>query len=63
MPTDRTNQISVEDNKVYLITGKSLNEILAAIKRNKPLAGKNVTLSESDTGVYVNGEDCPPCAN
>ncbi len=61
MPTDRTNQVNdddgpqIDENKVYLITGKSLKELLATLKRIRPLAGDNITLAESDSGVTVNG--------
>ncbi len=55
MPTDKTNQIQVDDNKTYLITGASLNKLLAAIKAAKPIAGTNITIDESDSGTTING--------
>lgn len=56
MPTDETNQIEVDPSRVYFITGRSLQKLLATLKANKPLAGNNITLTESDTGITVDAE-------
>jgi hypothetical protein len=40
---------------------KWLLELIKAIQTSRPIAGRNVTVTENDDGHVISADDCAPC--